>query len=115
MVSDMINYAAVKHDLKHVHYSAWNLEQLESAKSELRTIWQTLGTDIIRARYPYYWVNRLAMRLNQNPFGSRVVITDCRFENEAQWARENGFLLARIVGRKGGAPVHESEQYVNSI
>lgn len=115
MCAEMINYVAKEHDLKDVWFSEWNLPMLDDQKHVLRPIWQAMGTDIIRAKYPFYWINRLALRINANPLANRIIITDCRFPNEADWARENGFLIARITGRKSGIPAHESEQALQDI
>lgn len=44
-----------------------------------------------------YWIDRLAARIAQSlPFGVTPIITDCRYENELEWAKRNGFVTIRI-------------------
>lgn len=84
----------------------------------LRPIWQWYGTEWMRSQSPDYWISLL-----EESCGTYlkahwpVIITDCRFPNEMDWGKENGFLIVRIIGPDrrlgmGGEPVpaHASEQ-----
>lgn len=74
-----------------------------------------------RAADPYLWVKLLALRCglhaeNATPVHDRLVISDVRYPNEAQWIRQRGGKLLRII-RDDAAPVHahESEQQMGYI
>lgn len=115
MSSEMVNRFAQYHFLTDLYFPEFSLEEINKHRDILRPMWQWLGTDIVRARYPNYWINRVAMRLNNNSFLNRVIITDCRFPNEAEWARRNGFVIVRLYGRSRDLEMHESEQHVHKI
>lgn len=62
---------------------------------------QTLGTEWGRALHPELWL-LLAKREREMRAGlghEFMILTDVRFENEAQWIRENGTLV-HVFGRK---------------
>lgn len=62
-----------------------------------RQILQTLGTDCVRAHYPEAWVEAAKRRIgNLFVAGHGVIITDLRFENEAQLVRKIGGLIVSI-------------------
>lgn len=76
-----------------------------------RFVMQTLGTewgrDIIGPNFwTGLWCDRASDVLDH---GGRVVVDDCRFENEADAVRGYGGLLIRIEGRGGVAGSHASE------
>ena len=82
---------------------------------EVRRLLQNVGT-AVRSVEPDFWL-RQALRqvaaLEQE--NVPVVVTDCRFRNEATALREAGFLLARIV-RPGLEPAnHVSETDLDSF
>lgn len=57
---------------------------------------QHVGTNIIRAKNPDYWVECLASRIkSDNP--DVALVTDIRFPNEAQWIHDNAGALVKIV------------------
>jgi hypothetical protein len=77
---------------------------------------QTLGTEWGRACYADVWaalgVRRALAHLDRNP-GALVVITDCRFINEARLVCQAGGEVWRVVrpgqGLSGAAGLHPSE------
>lgn len=78
-----------------------------------RQLAQTLGTewgrDII---HPDIWL-KIAGRRLERMNAKKVVIIDCRFENEAAWVRARGGQLWHIRGRrKDGVNPHVSESGV---
>jgi hypothetical protein len=84
-----------------------------------RYLAQTLGTEWGRAHVdPDVWVKALEQRLREARVWYQdctIVLTDCRFVNEAQWVRQNGHLLH--VTRPGadgevGVKGHASENGV---
>jgi hypothetical protein len=53
-----------------------------------RVIMQWLGTDIMRARMGEdFWLRHMRRRLAALPLGTKVVVADCRFENEVEMLR----------------------------
>lgn len=86
-----------------------NLRELETQKEKQieklgcspRHMLQTLGTEWGRNMvHPDIWVNLLERDLRCFVPDSKIVISDCRFANEAAWLRERGELwhLARPGG-----------------
>jgi hypothetical protein len=60
-------------------------------------IWgTTLGRDSF---HPDIWIASLEKELMNAPHASRIVITDCRYENEATMIRRMGGRIVHIVGR----------------
>ncbi|MGZ0151862.1 deoxynucleotide monophosphate kinase family protein [Kribbella sp. WER1] len=78
---------------------------------EVRRAMQNFGVGI-RELDPDFWLNITATKVYQARFaeGKDVVITDVRFENEAEWVKEAGGILVRIT-RPGlvSDDTHESE------
>jgi len=80
-----------------------------------RALMQVLGTEVGRALNPDLWVKHLALRLGLQPNGGpvhdRIVISDCRFPNEAYWIRAKGGKLVRLTRpqAQGQARAHVSE------
>lgn len=88
-----------------------------------RELAQTLGTEWGRGILPDLWVRMAEARMNvlrqahrNSPDPLRVVISDVRFLNEANWIRDMGGEIWRI-DRPGLAPVraHESERELRQI
>lgn len=117
MCSEMINNIARSYEIPNIWFSTYatKLYSQDESKDLLRPLWQWFGTDLVRNKFPNYWINRLAVRINSNSYAQNIVITDCRFENEAEWARENGFFIAKLTGRFRNAPDHDSERHVQHI
>lgn len=75
---------------------------LEGAKStELRRKLQIAGTENGRGLYgPDIWVstleNWIRLRRLRDKTPDVVLVTDCRFPNEAKWIEDNGGLLIRV-------------------
>lgn len=79
---------------------------------------QLLGTEGIRSVFgPNIWVNRVLARWHKDG-NAPIVITDCRFDNEAQLVRDAGGIVIKVV-RPGaeeistGAAGHASEAGVH--
>ena len=93
-------------------------EDKEAIIPELGFSWrqaaQTLGTEWGRGLNPDLWL-LLAKRYALNSGYTVLVITDVRFENEAQLVREHGCLI-HVSGREttasGAAAAHASEEGV---
>lgn len=70
---------------------------------EGRRLLQYVGTDIIRAENPDYWVNFIIDMLKFFPTQwDYVIIPDCRFPNEIEKMRKAGFDVTHIrIEREG--------------
>jgi hypothetical protein len=67
-----------------------------------------------RAYDPNVWIN-IVKWCNPIRFGAPTVITDVRFQNEADWIKRAGGLLIRIVRPSIEQGTHASETEQNSI
>ncbi len=76
---------------------------------------RTLGTEWARNSIgPDLWVNMLRAQIAAAPEGTRIVIEDVRFDNEAAMIRSFGGKVIRIEGRKAvAAGDHASEAGVS--
>lgn len=109
MSAKMLNSAFYANNIT-LSYPEFYVEDINEYRDELRGLWQWFGTDLIRAKLPYYWINRVAVKINKSKSLGHFVITDCRFKNERDWLKENGFLLIKVTGRtRENTPVHSSE------
>lgn len=78
---------------------------IEAVGASPRKLMQTLGTDWGRNMIdPNLWLNSMTARLkgydemqNHGYAGAVVVITDCRFDNEADCVHANGGIVVQIV------------------
>lgn len=110
LCSKMVNDFARSNDMNDIFFSQWDIRRIDEHKDLLRPLWQWIGTDLVRNSYPNYWINRLANYLNSNEFARKIIVTDCRFHNEADWLKANGFIIARLNGRnRENVPSHSSE------
>lgn len=75
-----------------------------------RRFMQLLGTEFIRNMIDSnFWVNRLEMKLNPATLN---IITDVRFDNEAEMIRDNGGVILRISRHEvmpSSTDIHASE------
>jgi len=80
-----------------------------------RQMMQKVGTDMVRQTWDDdFWVKNMDMRIRQ--VVQKVVVSDVRFPNEAQWIRDKGGLLVRIDdGREKPQDTHSSETSQASI
>lgn len=89
----------------------WNLDKTLTPRHTLQTIGSEMGRELLSQNI---WVSTLCSRLNDEPDNATVVVSDGRFNNEFQVARNyNGHLwhLERAdAGLDGDAGLHASEQ-----
>ena len=64
-----------------------------------RKIYQLLGTEVGRGIDSAIWIKNAEMFVKNNP-GRTVVITDCRFDNEAIFIHNRGGIVINIVRDK---------------
>lgn len=73
---------------------------------ELRRLMQKLGTEVVRDGYgAEAWIDHLQRRIEQGALPAIVVVTDIRFDNEAEWVLRLGGTVIRI-DRPGVGPVN---------
>jgi hypothetical protein len=100
-----------------------------------RALLQTLGTEVGRHLSPDLWTRHMGLRLGleastydgdlwprgqslwpRQPVHDRIVISDCRFENEAQWVKNYGGTVIRLHRMQAGSVRdHVSEAQVMSL
>ena len=94
-----------------------NLDQMDSAEFRvlMRPFWQWFGTEFGRERLgKHVWVDALARRIEKESRETvfSIIVTDCRFQNEYEWLKNNNYVIVRVHGewRKAfGIPNHSSE------
>lgn len=78
-----------------------------------RHILQYVGTDIIRAKRPDYWVEFIGgvLELFKDNW-DYAIIPDCRFPNELEYLRDHGFDVThlRVVRPNFDSPLTEEQQ-----
>ena len=81
---------------------------------EGRRILQYVGTDLVRAMYPNYWVDA-TMRtiLILEHMYKYFLIPDCRFPNEIDVPRNAGFDVASVVVKRPGHTSALTEEQLN--
>ncbi|MDN4590230.1 hypothetical protein DBA29_17200 [Xenophilus aerolatus] len=97
------------------HMSPLSAEWLDAPRSP-RQILQWWGTEYRRAQHPRYWTRAMLARLveYQNAGETRFVVTDVRFENEADSLRGAGGTLWQVTrpgcsGQNEGAHVSATD------
>ena len=72
-------------------------------ESSVRRWLQEFGTNFCRGIDSEVWVKNMARRVKAiqsvNDICSGIVIDDVRFRNEADWLRQKGFVIVKVVGR----------------
>jgi hypothetical protein len=90
---------------------------------EVRRLLQVIGTEGVRDHIgEMSWVNACALKIERDA-PERVVVTDVRFPNEADWVHDQGGTLVKIVRVNGdGSPFdngvpseHASEANVDKM
>ena len=96
---------------------------IEQHKATFRPMLQWWGTEFRRQLFGSdYWIAKLGEKLSglqqangSNGHGKLVVVTDVRFENEADFIRSRGGLLIRIERPMPADDNHASERQSESI
>jgi hypothetical protein len=74
--------------------------RLEREKGVFRPLLQWLGTDFWREYMDndQHWIEQFQKEFRHitGAMDLRAVVADCRFPNEAQFARENGFVIVKV-------------------
>ena len=75
-----------------------------------RQMMQKVGTDMVRNHLGKdFWVKSMEMRVKKKN-DPKVVVSDVRFQNEAEWIKQHNGVLVRIVdGTTNHTDQHQSE------
>lgn len=75
------------------------IHEIEDNKPSYRMMLQWWGTEWRREiqNQPNYWINKMVDFVNMQKGVDVVIITDCRFENEAKCVRDLGGCIVRVV------------------
>lgn len=91
------------HTLKETMDERWGLSP--------REMFQKFGTDFVRSNFGSdFWIRHLEKRMLTRK-DDLVVISDVRFENEANWIQKNGGILIRVqpIGEESTPSHHQHE------
>jgi hypothetical protein len=94
--------------LNNIGISAWTQEN--ESKELIRPFLVTYGTHIRRKLDQNCWINKIKDSVEYcSDNGEIPVITDVRYENEAQWIKENDGVIVDII-RQSVVPANEEEK-----
>lgn len=89
-----------------------NIKDAEGNYYTIRQLLQKFGTEVGRNISPNLWVDALMndyIEAKSNGYEEDWIVTDVRFENEAEAIRENGGILIRLNRNTGFNDQHSSE------
>lgn len=118
MLEAMLEHAGLDHIW--LHEPGFKNHPIPELGVSARQLMQTLGTEWGRNMVNTdLWITLLDRHLGITagaPVHDRIVITDVRMPNEADWVKHHGGQLLRLV-RDHTTPVraHESEQYADTL
>jgi hypothetical protein len=102
-----------------VQYTGLPLQNHNLVSNSLREILQQFGTDYVRSVCDNYWVDRVVTRINRGNkrIKNKVLIPDCRFQNEVDAIRKLGGKVIKIVriDLPKNTDFHVSEQNIDLI
>jgi hypothetical protein len=76
-----------------------------------RQIFQLVGTDLFRKHVDSeFWVRHFEMWVRQQPRDTNIVISDVRFQNEANIIKKNSGMLIHLRRSNNYVDTHSSEQ-----
>lgn len=115
-LSDLINDDGVWADGVDEHWVKENYP-------EYRRIMQTFGTDAIRTIDDGFWINQWDETVDRILYHSdnpRIVVSDCRFPNEALAIRDHNSIITDIInvyrpGHHGDGGTHASEAHAGHL
>lgn len=76
----------------------WEEEGWPPVEDDEVSFLQYYGTSVVRARNPYYWIEKVKERIIQIGCPQYVIIPDVRYFNELQFCRAHGITIL-IEGR----------------
>lgn len=95
-------------------------QEVEDKPAHIRDVLQRFGTEGIRAIWPDTWAQLLKTRIDRYykllpEQYANIVVTDVRFQNEADILRENGFKIVKIKRQAQDDDRHLSETAQDAI
>lgn len=75
---------------------AYGMDDAKRRFPEVRRLLQVFGTEVIRNRDEDFWINSLQNRVLHRT-SRHIVITDVRFDNEAQWIHQSHGRVYEIL------------------
>jgi hypothetical protein len=112
-LSDLYGYTLDDDEIKNSRYG-----------EEVRRLWQAYGTEVFREEDDTYWISWAENdMLTMDPLPERVVFSDCRFPNEADWIAGLDYHQAFTTsvwqiarpGHEADPEAHSSEQHVGLV
>jgi hypothetical protein len=99
---------------KKIHHEPWLIQDYLNAPRSPRQIMQWWGTDYRRRQKLDYWLSKTARRIHDglaDRSAPRIVVTDLRFDNEADLITRHGGLIWRVTrpGCEVAPNAHASE------
>lgn len=80
-----------------------------------RELLQFLGTDIMRNQFDKnFWIKYFNSWYENNKT-RRIVVSDCRFQNEVDAILDKGGVVVKVVRKSDDKDSHESEQLIDQI
>lgn len=90
----------------------WWANELNIPNLTPRWVLQHFGTDLFRKFSPNFWITIVKRKLRNY---DKVVITDCRFDNEISMIRELGGVLICVNRDISNNSTHDSEkEWINA-
>ena len=87
-----------------------DVEEINANKKHFRTILQWWGTEWRRSQDKEYWLKRLQEKVDEhNDEADAVIVTDCRFPNEADLVMEMGGYVIQVIRDTDHSDSHPSE------
>jgi hypothetical protein len=103
-------------DLYDYDYIDQDIKEMAEFGEELRRLWTTFGTEVMRKRQPDYWIRHMMTEILSENDDAKIVVTDVRYQNEAEFLNRlnaGDMLDSRLwrIARPGFEPgEHSSEQ-----
>ena len=91
-----------------------SLSEIEGNKELYRPALQWWGTEFRRRTDPQYWINKMP----PISFGFLTIVTDVRFQNEADYITNNGGVMVRVerpIERTEQTDRHASETQIDEM
>lgn len=79
------------------------VDEINENKPLYRTLLQWWGTEFRRGQDTEYWIKKMAKKLSKAGDGA-IFITDVRFKNEADFIKQFGGKIIRVVRPNNAAP-----------
>ena len=108
----------LKEACKHIY--CLQDEDMELGKDKLIEHWnmtprdmlKLVGTEFFRNKDKDHWIKNMNIRISKE---NNVSVSDVRFQNEASFLKEKGFILVHILRNNMEEDNHESEVSSDSI